>query len=365
MHLPNHGANPQNLLSALKIEAPKNAIDFSVNTNPFGPPPIIEDNWSTYYSTLTHYPDPTCLKLKETIANCNQVEKNNVIVGNGAAEIIFLIAQYFSNKKVLIVEPTFSEYRDACTAFGCEIEQVYLEEASRWQLQVEAITTKINSDSISALFLCHPNNPTGCIYNRESLLTIIQVAKENGVTVIIDEAFYDFCTEDISMSSYLSEYSNLVILRSLTKMFSIAGIRLGYALGEASFIQCIASKQHPWNVNGLAQKIGLQLFSEKGFVQNTARKIEEERIRLFNSLEILGYEVSPSAVNYYILKEKNKDVDSLPLIRFLIQGGIIPRHTYNFNGLDGRYIRLTIKGQAENDKLLSLLKGWKDRCSSL
>lgn len=363
MLLPNHGANPEQLLKALQIESNEELTDFSVNTNPFGPPKKILESWNDLQAYAFKYPDPTASLLKEKIAASHQIAPEQIIIGNGAAEIIFLLAQHFQKKKILIVEPTFSEYRDACSAFQCEIEQVMLDRYQDWQLEVEKIMPKMKE--ISAIFLCHPNNPTGCIYREEDLLQLFKEAKMQGVTVIVDEAFFDFCTSDISVVPHFEKYDNLVILRSLTKMYSIAGIRLGYAFAHEELISQLKRKQHPWNVNGIAQVIGATLFDLKSFANETAKKIEAERNYLFQQLRSLGYEVSPSVVNYYLLRESDKDTDLFPLMRYLIQHAIVPRHTYNFPSLDGKYLRLTIKEREKNEQLIKVLRGWKEQCLSL
>lgn len=364
MLLPNHGANPEALLKALQMDVTNSHIDYSVNTNPFGLPKIIVEQWESYQELISLYPDPTCSQLKEKIASYNQVKKEQILVGNGAAELIFLLASHFQRKKVLIVEPTFSEYRDACHSFECTVDHVILSRENDWQLEVDQLIEKIRTNQYVALFLCHPNNPTGCMYHREDLLSIIREADHFGVTVIIDEAFYDFCTETITVAPYIKEFSNLVVLRSLTKMYSIAGVRLGYALMNEDFATKLASRQHPWNINGIAQAIGVTVFSDDSFAKDTATKIANERNRLFQQLTTIGYDVSPSVVNYYLLKETEKNVDLLPFMKYLIKNGIIPRHTYNFIGLDGKYLRLTIKEKEQNDQLLSVLKGWKETCST-
>lgn len=360
MLLPSHGANPEALLKALKINTEESYIDFSVNTNPFGPPKVILHEWEEYKRFVSLYPAPTSTKLKEKIAAFNDVQADEILVGNGAAELIFLLASHFQGKKVLIVEPTFSEYRDACRSFDCIVDEVVLTNQDDWQLNMEKIIQKLRTNEYSALFICHPNNPTGCTYNMETLITVIREADHFGVTVIIDEAFYDFCTSQVTVTPILRDFNNLVVLRSLTKMFSIAGIRLGYAMMNGELAQTLLKKQYPWNVNGIAQAIGLKLFQEQQFVQDTAKKIESERKRIFPILASIGYEVSNSKVNYYLLKEMDKDGDTLPLIKYLIHHGIIPRHTYNFIGLEGKYIRLTIKDKEQNDKLITVLKGWKE-----
>ncbi|WP_026673204.1 threonine-phosphate decarboxylase CobD [Alkalihalobacterium bogoriense] len=360
MQLPDHGANPTYFVEALGLQMKENSIDFSVNTNPLGPPSFIKENWLSYFSEIEKYPDPKAMVLKEIIAKQNDVDLNQVVVGNGAAEIIFLLAHVFREKHVLIVEPTFSEYRQACENHFCRVDSITLSPETNWALQPDMISKKLQSSDL--VFICNPNNPTGVQYRKELLEKIIKEAKLANVVVVIDEAFFDFSLHQESVVPLLHQYDNLVVLRSVTKMYAIAGIRLGYALSSEKLVSSITRWQHPWNTNQLAQQIGSRCLLDLQFAKNTARYIAEERNRLKRKLVELEYSISPSSVNYYLLKEKSEDRDLLGLLTYLIEHQIIPRHTYNFQGLEGKYIRLAIKEQDENDKLLKVLESWKAKC---
>lgn len=360
MQLPEHGANPTYFVEALGLQMKENSIDFSVNTNPLGPPSFIKENWLSYFSEIEKYPDPKAMVVKETVAKQNGVERNQVVVGNGAAEIIFLLANRFREKHVLIVEPTFSEYRQACETYLCHVDSVTLSPDTNWELQPDLIHEKLESSDL--LFICNPNNPTGVQYPKERLEKIIKEAQLANVVVVIDEAFFDFSIHQESVVPLVHQYDNLVVLRSVTKMYAIAGLRLGYAIGSEKLVSSLTRWQHSWNTNQLAQQIGSRCLLDLQFAHNTAHYIAEERNQLKRKLEELEYSISFSSVNYYLLKEKSGDRDLLPLLTYLIEHRIIPRHTYNFRGLEGKYIRLAVKEQEENDKLLKVLESWKAKC---
>ncbi|WP_078428542.1 threonine-phosphate decarboxylase CobD [Alkalihalobacterium alkalinitrilicum] len=359
MSLPSHGANPHYFVQAMGLQLPEHAIDFSENVNPLGVPRVVRDRWNQYIEAITTYPDPHASQLREKLANDLNVSIDQLIVGNGAAELILLIANYFRKKRVLIVEPTFSEYRDACLTYDCEIIRYQLLQESSWDIQVESLLEAING--VDILFLCHPNNPTGTTIERSTLIQVFSRAREKNVTVIIDEAFYDFCTENVSVIPYIEEFHNLVVLRSLTKMYAIPSLRLGYVVARKEFVSELKKFQQPWSVNGMAQQVGLDCISDEEHAIDTKTFIREERKRMFKLLSDIGYEVSPSVVNFYLLKPKGTNEDLTPLITFLIRNGVIPRHTYNFLGLEGKYIRLAIKTRQDNDLLLSVLERWSQR----
>lgn len=358
MLLPSHGANPEKLTELLQLPLRTDAIDFSVNTAPFPLQAKITANWSEYLETITKYPDPLSEQLKEVIAGKEQLATSEILVGNGAAQLIFLIAMFFAEKRVVIVEPTFSEYRDACKTFSCQVEAHHL--LKPWQLDIEKLINTCKNKDL--LFICNPNNPTGVAYSAQELEFLIARVASLGVTVVVDEAFYDFKLDGATVIELVKKYPNLVVLRSLTKMYGIAGIRLGYLAANSTFIKNISPFQNPWSVNGLAQKIGSECLQDTAYVKKIQEFFAQERQRIFPILENYDYEISKSEVNFYLLKEKNKQEDCLPLIKYLIKHGIIPRHTYNFPSLDGNYLRLAIKTKAENNQLLTVLQGWIRQC---
>ncbi|MFC7391941.1 threonine-phosphate decarboxylase CobD [Scopulibacillus cellulosilyticus] len=357
--LPAHGSNPEHLIKQLDMAVPEKLIDFSVNTNPFGPPAELQSVWQSLYKEIADYPDPYAKALKAGISAQEQIDGKQLLIGNGASELIHLIARMFQGRHVLIVDPTFSEYRTTCEAYGCHIASFQLNEDDGWQLNANQLSEALNGKD--AVFICHPNNPTGVTYSQETLLKVIEEASNLGVYVVIDEAFYDFCIEEISMSKYVTDYRHLIILRSLTKMYALAGIRLGYIIADEAVINHLKRFQPHWSVNTLAQKLGELCIKQTAFVHQTKNNIGLERCRLFPVLKDLGYRLSPSKVNYYLLREETKK-SARPLLRFLIERGIAARHTDNFIGLNGKFLRCAIRTQSDNDQLLKALKEWKSIC---
>ncbi|MFC0559821.1 threonine-phosphate decarboxylase CobD [Halalkalibacter alkalisediminis] len=357
MFLPNHGANPKQLIEALGKQIPNDLIDFSENTNPYGPPSAVIQFLNTDFTkTMTNYPDPHVTELTSKLAQFTMIPTKNILVGNGAAELIFLLANFFQGKRVAIVEPAFSEYRDACEAFECNVTSIVL--SSPWHLDVNMVLSSISD--IDVLFLCSPNNPTGVSYHKEEIIHLIEAAEKQGVYVVLDEAFYDFTEADCGLHQLVNRFSTLVIIRSLTKMFAIAGIRLGYLLANSDLITKLRIRQPTWSVNGIAQQVGLSLLKEDAFVEQTLLNIHQERRRVTSVLNDLDFFVSDSVVNFYLLAERDRK-DLMPLLVFLLEKGIIARHTYNFNGLDGRYLRLAVKTRENNDQLMDALAMWRKR----
>lgn len=324
-------------------------------------PVSIRQTWLSLLEFVNDYPDPHSTALKDALAQKESIDTDGVLIGNGAAELVFLLANRFREQEVLIVDPTFSEYRTACTTYGCRVHSIVLREENGWQLAVDDIVPHLEGKT--ALFICNPNNPTGVRYEKDVLLAIIQAAYERNVVVIIDEAFYDFCLDPYTLVPFVETYSNLVILRSFTKMFAIAGIRLGWLAANSAFISELSAFKPHWSVNAVAEQVGLLCIKEDAFVNETSEKIARERKRLTKNLFELDFVMSKSVTNYYVLREKTKQ-SLKPLLRFLLNKGLTARHTENFIGLNGNYLRFAIRTKAENDRLITALQRWRAQCSS-
>lgn len=355
MNWPAHGSNPHYLYEYMGIEKPDHLIDFSANINPFGPPQRLKDKWSGFFHKIIDYPDPYGRELITEISKKEQIPEECILLGNGGAELITMIGRLLAGKKVLIVQPAFSEYDKACRTNGCEIEYVKLGEPD-WGLDAARIIGRL--DDVHAVFLCNPNNPTGVLYSEEEVLKLSEGCSERGVYLIIDEAFYDFAEEYRSLSRILLSQPRLILLRSLTKMFAIPGLRLGYALANKPVIDELAVLKPHWSVNGIALEAGKECFGAELFIEETIQYTKQERKKLFAFFKEYGFSHSPSKVNFYLLRDPLLD-DPLPLFQFLLEKGIVPRHTMNFPGLDGKWLRFAVKKEEENRRLMEVLTEWR------
>ncbi|WP_077210569.1 threonine-phosphate decarboxylase CobD [Bacillus dakarensis] len=355
MNWPSHGANPQYLYEQVGIKKPENLIDFSANINPLGPPAFLKEKWLEFYDVINQYPDPYGLKLRNIIAEREEVSTQNVILGNGGAELIALVGRLLAGKQVLIVEPAFSEYEQVCQSNGCVISY-HLVNEDTWDLSMDSLVEKLSN--VQAVFLCNPNNPTGVYYRLSTVRKLAEVCREHNVYLIIDEAFYDFLVDYEKTVPLLKEYSNLLILRSMTKMFGIPGIRLGYALGNTSLLEKITAFQPHWSVNGLAMMAGEECYKDEVFLRKSVDYIRNEREKIIPALMASGYQVSPSQVNFYLLRDPELD-NQFELFEFLLKKGLVPRHTMNFPVLEGKWLRFAIKSNEENDVLMEALLQWK------
>jgi threonine-phosphate decarboxylase len=355
LNLPLHGANPHLLYKGLRFEQPEHLVDFSVNTNPYKLPLEQVPSQEEFYQWMMEYPDPDSSELSSYLAKIENVNKEQILIGNGASQCIYLLAQLFSGKRVGIIEPTFSEYRAACIANGCKVIAIYTTEEHDWKCHLSELENDLKD--IDVLFLCQPNNPTGTVLSQEELYHVLKIAENVDTYVIIDEAFYHFWLDGFSAIQWLQQFPHMIVLRSLTKMYHLAGVRVGYIVADKHMIQQLKVMQPPWSVNRIAQQFSLRLLQMTSFVEETKQKITEERERITKILQNAGYYVSPSVVNFYLLREPRQQTEQL--MHDMLKAGFVPRHTYNFFGLEGKYLRLAVRTKEENEHLLHFLVRWK------
>ncbi|OMP68085.1 threonine-phosphate decarboxylase CobD [Domibacillus epiphyticus] len=357
MNLPSHGANPSHLYNASGIARPDHVLDFSVNTNPLGPPEWLKEQWGRYLHTIEEYPDPTGYKAVMSIADKFDVAYDQVLLGNGAAEIIHFIARYTAGQHAVICTPAFSEYEDACQAYGCPIEYVPVP-ISSWQLPIDELVEQ--SKKAGVIFLCTPNNPTGQSFNEKDIVSLLDQTRHSNALIVIDEAFYDFFGDE-SLVKYIAAYPHLAVMHSMTKMYSIAGLRIGYVISSSPIISKLKQYRPHWNVNAIALQVAEEIARDHAHAMKTREMIKGERERMKDLLEKLGFLVLPSAVNFYLLKDPQLD-NQKPILHFLLERGIVLRHTENFKGLDGKWLRSAVKREKENNRLIEALKEWRNKC---
>ena len=323
-------------------------LDFSVNTNPLGMPEKVRQALISRVDEFTRYPDPACRELCAAISKFEGVPNDWVLCGNGAADLIYRLCCALRPREALVCAPTFSEYERALEQAGCQV--------SRHILTVDngfAVTDTLCEQlvpELDLLFLCQPNNPTGRLIPMDLIERIIQQAQQNGIVVIVDECFLDF-TAGVSVRRYLEDMQGLVALKAFTKIYAMAGLRLGYLLTSDKVLKWkTETTGQCWSVSAPAQIAGAAALTCEGWASMTRQLIEEERVFLSGSLKALGITVFPSDANFLLLRSER------PLYDPLLQKGILIRKCDNFNGLDGSYYRIGIKTREENKRFLQALK---------
>ncbi|MHA6258951.1 threonine-phosphate decarboxylase CobD [Sporosarcina sp. CAU 1771] len=355
MQLPEHGANPLKVYAKMGIEPPTRIIDFSENVNPAGPPKAVLKMWSELAEKMTMYPDPNAEPFLSAVGHFHSVEKEQVVVGNGAAELLSLLAERYRGKKAIVVHPTFSEYETTLVAKDVEIMRVLSKEEDGFKLPVPELLKAMESAAV--LYLCTPNNPTGMLPSKEELLQLIQFAEEKGCEIILDEAFIDFVDESLSFIPEIEAYPHVIVVRSMTKMYAIPGLRLGYVVANPHVISGIKALASHWNVNGIAAHIGAVCLNEENYRESAIAQSVSERVKLTAFLKEKNCVVTDSVVNFISFK-LDEGRDSKKLYRDLLARGIVLRHSENFRGMDGRWFRVGMKNRDMMDELEKELSKW-------
>lgn len=346
-----HGGNAKEISRKNKIEYDQ-ILDFSANINPLGMPDSVRKAVIEGLDKIEKYPDITYFELKCAIGEFENIKKETLILGNGAAEVLFNVVRGINPQNTLILAPTFSEYEEATRAVKSNIIYYKLKEEKEFCIQ-EDILDYIDS-KLNLIFICNPNNPTGVITSQDLLQKILAKAEKNEVMVVIDESFLDFIEEDLSMISYINEYENLIIIKSLTKLFALPGIRIGYGICSNLELNCKIENISPaWNINILAEiatKAGLK---DKIYIEESINFIKNEKEYLYNELkEITGLKVYEPSVNFILLKTLTK----VNLKHELLKNNILIRSCSNYKGLDNNYYRIAIKTHGENLKLINNIR---------
>ena len=327
--------------------SPEDVLDFSVSTNPFGPLPGTKEAMSQ--ASIDRYPDSEATELEQPLARKLNIAPGNLIIGSGSTELIRLaVTAYFgSDDLVIIPQPTYGEYEIACYLVGAQVlKQPMLEEAN-FRLNVAETVDLIRKHRPKGIFLCNPNNPTGQYLSREEVKEILSVARHS--LVVLDEAYIAF-TEDTWSSLDLIGWENLVILRSMTKDYALAGLRLGYAVAAESIISVLKRVRPPWNVSSVAQAAGVFALKADSYLEACAMKIKEAKELLVEELKHLGFSPLPSQANFFLVKVG----DAARFRQALLKKGILVRDCTSF-GLPN-YIRLAPRTIAECQRLLAAIK---------
>ncbi|HLR11927.1 MAG TPA: threonine-phosphate decarboxylase CobD [Sporosarcina sp.] len=353
MSLPSHGANPHRLYEQLQIDMPPIVYDFSENVNARGVPSEIVDKWPALIEKLSAYPDPLGEPFLSHIADFHQVHPSEVLIGNGAAEILMFIAERYRGKRAVIVHPTFSEYEATLRAKDVSIERVLM--GDDLQVPVEKVQAAMKQADV--LYLCTPNNPTGILPSAEVLTACIEYGKEVHCDIVLDEAFIDFVDENLSFIPKRTHHPHVIILRSMTKMFAIAGVRLGYAIADSAIIAGLRNDAPHWNVNGLAAEIGTLCLQAQSFIEQTKVDVAIEREKMQQFLRQHHCIVTESVANFLCFQLPDA-TQTRALYEDLLHRGIVLRHTENYEGLDGRWLRIGIKGSAQMTYLRKEMTRW-------
>lgn len=328
-------------------EEEREFIKLCSNENPYGPSPKAIRAVKQGAEDVKKYPKSNAVRLKEAIADYVGVEPFQVCVGNGSDEVMDLACKAFMDPgdTALIPIPTFSQYELACRANAMELNFVELED---YQWSSEDLIEGIEGCRIT--FLGRPNNPTGNSLGEDGLEDLL----ETGKMIMVDEAYGEF--SDYSVVDWIEDYENLLVLRTFSKAFGLAGLRVGYGIGNVELIKALERVRPPFSVNSLAQEAAIAALEDIEFMERSREKILEGRKNLQEELEDIGFDILDSSANFVMASPSTFGLNASDVCDFLAREGILIRNLSGFRGANSEWIRITVGKPDENKRLIEGLK---------
>jgi threonine-phosphate decarboxylase len=342
-----------------KYDVPlEKVLDFSGPINFLGASPKAVEAIRKNAELVRFYPDPNPVELRMQLAEyVGDVSPENVILGNGSTELIYMVPEFFSpNFKAIIPVPSFTEYEKATLRAGGEPMFVKLPED--FSLNIENIK-KVVTDDTRIVFVCNPHSPSGTLYDKQTILKLADFCERNDIVVCIDENYIEFAEKgkDATVTPYVKEYANLFVIRSLTKFYAMPGLRFGYAIADQDFVGALQDVRQPWTINSLAVFAAKAALQDTEFIEKTKSSIKREKAQLVKMIkEIDVLRVFPSETNFLLVKILNKEITSTSLREILAKEGILIRDCSTFVGLDDSYFRVTVRSSGENVVLMKALR---------
>jgi len=326
----------------------KNVIKLASNENPLGSSLKALAAIKSNLGVLNRYPDGNCFYLKDKLAKKLNLKPGNLIFGNGSDELIDVIIKTFvgPNEEVLTSKVSFVEYEIVSQSNNRKFRDIPLKS---FKYDLKAIKKAIRKNT-KAIFIANPNNPTGTYVNKKELEEFLRGLPKN-LIVVLDEAYNEFVdVRDFPKSlDYINK--NVIILRTFSKTYGLAGLRIGFAIAKPEFIECMNRVRQPFNVNLLAQAAALEAVDDSAFLRRSRRTILEGKRYLYNELGKLGFECVSSVANFILVDVKQ---DCRIIFNKLLKQGVIvrPMAIYNLK----KYIRVTIGTKKENTRFINSLR---------
>ena len=334
-----------------RAEFGRDALDFSANVSPLGLPEGVARAITAALPTADRYPDPLCRELRAKLALHEGVPAEQILCGNGAADLIFRLVWAKKPRRALVTAPTFAEYATALESVGCTVERFFLREQEDFAV-TDAFCAAIRP-GVDMVFLCQPNNPTGQVTPRVMVQKLLRRCADCGAVLVVDECFLDFLAarDALTAKTVLRDAPNLIILKAFTKLYAMAGVRLGYALcSDTALLDKMRAAGQPWAVSSLAQAAGVAALKETAYVDEVRALIARQRPVLTAGLRALGLRVIDGKANYLLFRAP---ADLNERLRPL---GTQVRSCANYPGLGPEWYRTAVRTAPENARLLELMK---------
>lgn len=371
-----HGGNIFQFAHEQRIE-PYEVVDFSANINPLGPSQRGLDALNAQLRYISHYPDATNDDVLNAIADTYGMDKNQIIVGNGAAELLYAICRLPGYTGAFVPAPGFSEYKEALEASKIPVRDIFYRpreddngkpyfEVPYLALETFAAELK-GQDGRIIVFLGNPNNPDGTLLDKDHIRTVASMLKDANSLLVIDESFIDFVGNDPlqdnehSMRSLVNEFDNIIVVHSFTKFYAVPGLRIGAAFTNETLITQLQQYIPSWSVNTLAQAYTKAALNDVDYIKRTKQELNEERAFMYNALDAIeGITVYPPSANFILFQVNQEGITANYINEELKKYNMIVRNCDSYVGLTNHWVRIAIKDHDTNiklvDKLTDILK---------
>lgn len=371
-----HGGNIFQFAHEQRIE-PYEVVDFSANINPLGPSQRGLDALNAQLRYISHYPDATNDDVLNAIADTYGMDKHQIIVGNGAAELLYAICRLPGYTGAFVPAPGFSEYKEALEASKIPVRDIFYRpreddngkpyfEVPYLALETFAAELK-GQDGRIIVFLGNPNNPDGTLLDKDHIRTVASMLKDANSLLVIDESFIDFVGNDPlqdnehSIRSLVNEFDNIIVVHSFTKFYAVPGLRIGAAFTNETLITQLQQYIPSWSVNTLAQAYTKAALNDVDYIKRTKQELNEERAFMYNALDAIeGITVYPPSANFMLFQVNQEGITANYINEELKKYNMIVRNCDSYVGLTNHWVRIAIKDHETNiklvDKLTNILK---------
>ncbi len=352
-----HGGNIFELARARGVHF-RELIDFSASTNPLGLPEDTAGIIARNIDCLTHYPEDRNPKLLTALSAYSGARPPEILIGNGATELLYFTLRFLEPQRVLLPLPTFSEFSRACRILEVPFDSFPLIHAcqGRWEFDWKGLIEQLNQRTHDLVIFVNPNNPTGAVLDHETLTGILDSAHQAGTRILMDESFIDFVAEP-TLVPLSRRYESLFVLRSLTKFYSMPGLRLGYLVAHHRWISRMIEHREPWQVNNLAQLLGEAFLNLPHYAEATRSLVEQERTHLVQQLQkFKGLTVFPSRCNFMLIQLETSRGSVDTLCKHCLEHRIIIRNCSGWPGAPPNCFRVAVRSADDNQMLIDALR---------
>ena len=334
-------------------------IDFSVSLNPLGPPPQALGAYRQAIATLDRYPEPYAASLCAALARCLELPAEAIVAGNGSTALLYLIARVLNPRRAVVVAPTFSEIANGLALAGHPARWLPLHESAGFALSPAQIVSALEQGA-DAIFIGRPNSPTGSCLTLDEVREIARQCQARECWCVFDEAFIEFADEPRSAASLIGDYPRLLVVRSMTKIYAIAGLRLGYVAAGAAVARALREALEPWAASGPAAAVGLACLElPAAWYEEVGREVRVERAYLSAELAAVGSITSfPSSANFLLIRAPLAP-EGAGLADYLRLRGILIRDLTTMAGAGPGLYRIGLRRRPDHDRLLAVVRQWR------